>query len=82
MIHLSSLDRDMPENILNRLSGSSMVDMGILSNIMESLSPKCYKTFWDMTIYSDTSIDKLLHQFVTLLPNRTLLPTLTLLPIF
>ena len=31
-----------------------MVDMGILLNIMKSLSPKCYMTFWDMTIYSDT----------------------------
>ena len=31
-----------------------MVDMGISSNIMKSSSPKCYMTFWDMTIYSDT----------------------------
>ena len=28
--------------------------MGILSNIMKFPSPKCYMTFWDMTIYSDT----------------------------
>ena len=35
-------------------SGSFMVDMGILSNIMQSPSPKCYMTFWDMTIYNDT----------------------------
>ena len=31
-----------------------MVDMGISSNIMKSPSPECYKTFWDMTIYTDT----------------------------
>ena len=31
-----------------------MVDMGISSNIMKSASPKCYMTFWDMTIYNDT----------------------------
>ena len=31
-----------------------MVDMGILSNIMQSPSPKYYMTFWDMTIYNDT----------------------------
>ena len=31
-----------------------MVDMGISSNIMQSHSPKCYMTFWDMTIYNDT----------------------------
>ena len=31
-----------------------MVDMGILSNILKSPSPKCYMTFWDMVIYSDT----------------------------
>ena len=31
-----------------------MVDMGISSNIMKSPSPKCYMTFWDMVIYSDT----------------------------
>ena len=28
--------------------------MGISSNIMNSPSPKCYMTFWDMTIYNDT----------------------------
>ena len=33
---------------------SFMVDMGISSNIMKSPSPKCYMTFWDMTIYNDT----------------------------
>ena len=31
-----------------------MVDMGISLNIMKSTSPKCYMTFWDMTIYSET----------------------------
>ena len=41
-------------NVWNRPSGSFMVDMGISSNIMKSPSPKCYITFWDMTIYNDT----------------------------
>ena len=27
--------------------------MWILLNIMQSPSPKCYMTFWDMNIYSD-----------------------------
>ena len=31
-----------------------MVDMGISSNIMKSPFPKCYMTFWDMTMYNDT----------------------------
>ena len=52
--HLSSSDRDMSWNVWNRPSGSFMVDMGISSNIMKSPSPKCYTTFWDMTIYNDT----------------------------
>ena len=28
--------------------------MGISSNIMKSPFPKCYMTFWDMTMYNDT----------------------------
>ena len=59
-----------------------MVDMGISSNIMKSPSPKCYMTFWDMTIYTTPSIDQTLHQFANLLPNWTLIPILTLLPNF
>ena len=38
---------------LKRPSGSFMVDMGISSNIKKSPSPKCYMTFWDMTIYNE-----------------------------
>ena len=34
--------RDMSGNVWNRPSGSSMVGMGISSNIMKSPSPKCY----------------------------------------
>ena len=44
----------MSWNVWNRPSESFMVDMGISSNIMKSPSPKCYMTFWDMTIYNDT----------------------------
>ena len=44
----------MSWNVWNRPSGSFMVDMGISSNIMKSPSPKCYMTYWDMTIYKDT----------------------------
>ena len=52
--HLSSSDRDMSWNVWNRPSDSFMVNMGISSNIMKSPSPKCYMTFWGMTIYNDT----------------------------
>ena len=31
-----------------------MVDLRISSNIMKSPSPKCYTTFWDMSISNDT----------------------------
>ena len=44
----------MSWNVWNRPSGSFMVDMGISSNIMKSTFPKCYMTFWDMTMYNDT----------------------------
>ena len=44
----------MSGNVWNRPSGSFMVDMGVSSNIMKSPSPKCYMTFLDMVIYSDT----------------------------
>ena len=70
----------MSLNVWNRPSGSFMVDMGISSNIMKSLSPKYYMTFWDMTIYNDTL--NWLHQFANLLPNWTLLPILNLSPNF
>ena len=56
--------------------------MGISSNIIKSPSPKCYMTFWDMTIKMTPSIDQTLHQFANSLPNWTLLPILTLLPYF
>ena len=72
----------MSLNVWNRPSGSFMVDMGISSNIMKSPFPKCYMTFWDMTMYNDTSIDQTLHKFANLLPNWTLFPILTLLPNF
>ena len=39
---------------LNRPSKSFMADMGISSYIMKSPSPKCYMTFWNMTIYNAT----------------------------
>ena len=54
-VRLSSklLRQGMSWNVWNYPSGSFMVDMGISSNIMKSPSPKCYMTFWDMTIYSD-----------------------------
>ena len=51
---LSSSNRGMSWNVWNRPSGSFMVDMRISSKIMKSPSPKCYMTFWDMTIYNDT----------------------------
>ena len=72
----------MSWNVWNRPSGSFMVDMGISSNIMKSPSPKCYMTFWDMTIYNDTLIDKTLHLFASVLPSWTLIPIWTLFPNF
>ena len=52
--HVNFYDRDMSGNIWNRPSGSSIVDIGISSNILKSPSPKCYITFWDLIIYSET----------------------------
>ena len=40
--------------VMERLKSSLMVDMGISSNIMKFPFPKCYMTFWDMTMYNDT----------------------------
>ena len=51
---ISFSGRDMSRNVWNRLLGSSMVSPGILPNNMRSPSPECYRTFWMMTIYSDT----------------------------
>ena len=57
--------KDMPRNVWNHILGSSMVDTGNLSNNMKPLSPECYRTFWRMTIYSDTlywwTIIQILH---------------------
>ena len=47
--HVNFSDRDMSGNVWNRPSGSSMV-----IKHYDSPSPKCYMTFWDMIIYSDT----------------------------
>ena len=68
--------RDMSGNIWNRPSGSSMVDMGISSNIMKSPSPKYNMTFWDMIIYSDT-----IH-WSDISPNRNLVYELDPMTIF
>ena len=51
--HLSSSDMDVMERMKSS-PASFMVDMGISSNIMKFPCPKCYMTFWDMTIYNDT----------------------------
>ena len=53
-----------------------IIDMGISSNIMKSPSPKCYKTFWDIIIYSDT-----LH-WSDISPNRDLVTELDLIIVF
>ena len=52
--HISFSNRDVSGNVWIRLLGSSMVDKGISSNNMKSPSPKCYMTFWDMILYSDS----------------------------
>ena len=51
----------MPGNVWHRLLGSSIVDIGISSNNMKSLSLKCYMTFWDNSINSDTSNDRIFN---------------------
>ena len=51
-----------------------MVDMEISSNTMKSPSPKCYMTFWDMTIYNDTlnwSDITPIYEFITELDFNT-----------
>ena len=62
--HVSFSGRDMSGNVWTRPSWSYMVDMGISLDIMKSLSPKCYMTFWDMIIYSDT------QHWSNISPNR------------
>ena len=68
--------RDMSRNVWNRSSGSSMVDMGISSNIMKYPSPKCYMIFLDMIIYNDT-----LH-WSDISLNRDLLNKLDIITVF
>ena len=72
----------MSWNGWNRPSGSFMVDMGISSNIMKSPSPKCYMTFWDMTIYNDTLNRSDITPICELITELDLIPILTLLPNF
>ena len=74
--HVSFSGRDMSGNVWNRPSGSSMVDMGILSNITKSPSLKCYMTFWDMIIYSD------IFHWSDILLNRDLVTEFDLWPFF
>ena len=75
-IHVSFSGRDMSGNVWNRPLGSSMVDMGITSNIMKSPSPNCYMTFWDMIIYIDT------FHWSDISPNRDLVTELDLITVF
>ena len=74
--HVSFSGRDISGNVWNRPSGSSMVDMGISSNIMKSHSPKCNMTFLDMFIYSDR------HHWSDISPNRDLFTESDLITMF
>ena len=49
--------------------------MGVSSNIMKSPSPKCYMTFWDMIIHTDT-----LH-WSAISPNRDVVTELDLIAV-
>ena len=71
--HVSFSGRGMSRKVWNCPSGSSMVDMGISSNIIKSLSPKFYMTFWDMIIYSD------ILQWLDISLNRDLVTKLDLI---
>ena len=79
---LSSSDRDMLWNVWNRPSESFMVDMGISSNIMKSPYPKCYMTFWDMTIYNDTLNWSDITPICEIITELDFITDLTLLPNF
>ena len=59
-----------------------MVDMGISSNIMKSPSPKCYMTFWDMTIYNDTLNWSDITPICELITELDFITDFTLLPNF
>ena len=63
--YISFSSRDLSGNVWNRLSGGSMVDMGISSNIMKSPSRKCYMTFWDETILCHDTLYSLNRDLVT-----------------
>ena len=79
--HVSVSGRDMSRDVWNNPSGSSMVDMGIPSNIMKFPSPKCYMAFLDMMIYSDTlhwSVISLNRDVVTKLDLITAFDVITL----
>ena len=80
--HVSSSNRDMSWNVWNRPSGSFMVEMGISSNIIKSPSPKCYMTFWDMTIYNDTLNWSDITPNCELITELDFITDLTLLPNF
>ena len=67
------------KKIWNHLSGNSMVDTGILSNNMKSLSPKCYISFYTMTVCSDILDRSDITLIRYLASDRTLLPSLTFL---
>ena len=74
--NVSFSHNDMPGNVWNRPSGNSMVGMGMSSNIMKSPSPKCYMTFLDMIIYSDT------FHWSDISPNHALITELDLITVF
>ena len=74
--HVSFSDMDMSGNVWNHPQGSSKVDMGVSWNIMKSPYSKCYMTFWDMIIYSDT-----LH-WSDITPNRDIVTELDLIIVF
>ena len=87
--HVSFSGKDLSGSVWGRPSGSSMVDMGISSNIIKSLFLflTCCVTFWDMIGYSDIlhgSDISLSRDFVTeldLIAVFTSLPNSERLPI-
>ena len=63
---ISFSGRDMSRNVWNRLQGSSMVGTGILPNNMRSPLPNVARQsgWWPHTV--TLSIDRTLHQFLTI----------------
>ena len=65
------MNRNTSRNACHRHWGGSIVDTGIVSINIKLPSQEYLMKFCRLTIYNDALIDKIFHQFMTLLPNLT-----------